>query len=312
MFLLVTSYLFLLGVLVGSFLNVVALRWGDRSFLRVFTGGRSACPHCDHALSALELIPLASYIIQHGRCKVCHGSLSLQYPLAELAAGVVFATLYAVLQPGLAYFDIALFALYLIIACVLIVIVLYDVRNLIIPDELVFTFIGLTVPLLFIHPETMTIGMPSLLHVLAGPALFLPFYALWVYSKGAWIGLGDGKLAWGIGWLLGMYAGFSAIIFSFWIGAVVALAVMGIQRGRERADNTLQAHESTHTIVDVVEGRTISGVAVDIGGATDLSSGPTRLTMKSEIPFGPFLIAGTALVFVTGWTLETVVLLIGG
>ncbi len=288
MFFLITSYLFLLGAVVGSFLNVVATRWGTRSFVI----GRSSCPHCSRILGALELIPLVSYIIQRGRCKACNGSLSLQYPAVELLTGVVFAGVFAVLMPTLALLDMALLVLYLVIACVLIIITLYDLKHLIIPDELVFTFIALTTPLLFIDTATMTLSMPSLLHVLAGPALFAPFFALWLYSKGEWIGLGDGKLAWGIGWMLGMYAGVSAVIFAFWIGAAVALLLMAVQRMRVGREKLTDERD----------------MPLDAVLATDLSDTASHLTMKSEIPFGPFLIIGTALVFVTGWTLETVIL----
>ena len=72
------------------------------------------------------------------------------------------------------------------------------------------------------------------------------------------MGLGDGKLALGIGWFLGIAGGISAVLLSFWIGAVVAVGVMGYQRLFQRGK---------------------------------------RLTMKSEIPFGPFLILGLVIVF---------------
>jgi leader peptidase (prepilin peptidase)/N-methyltransferase len=91
--------------------------------------------------------------------------------------------------------------------------------------------------------------------------LFLPFYLLWKVSSGTWIGLGDGKLAIGIGFLLGTISGLSAIVFSFWIGAIFAIFIMLISR-------------------------------------LELLS--SRITMKSELPFGPFMIIATLIVFFTG------------
>jgi prepilin signal peptidase PulO-like enzyme (type II secretory pathway) len=96
------------------------------------------------------------------------------------------------------------------------------------------------------------------LTLLAGPVLFLPFFILWIVSNGRWIGLGDGKLALGFGWMLGLDYGLSAIVLAFWIGAVVSIFLIA----RER-----------------------------------LNLKKKQLTMKSEIPFAPYLILGYAIVY---------------
>ena len=101
----------------------------------------------------------------------------------------------------------------------------------------------------------------------AGVLLFLPFYILWKVSDGRWLGLGDGKLALGIGWFLGLSLGGTAIMLAFWIGAVVSVGFIVIQK-------LIQ-----HT-VHVRTGK--------------------QLTLKSEIPFGPFLVLGTLVVYLTG------------
>jgi prepilin signal peptidase PulO-like enzyme (type II secretory pathway) len=88
--------------------------------------------------------------------------------------------------------------------------------------------------------------------------MFLPFFILWLVSAGKWIGLGDGKLALGIGWYLGFVNGISAIVLGFWIGAVYAVMMMLIER---------------------------------------LNRDSKNITMKSEIPFAPFLILGIIVEF---------------
>ena len=130
---------------------------------------------------------------------------------------------------------------------------------MIIPD--VFSFILAGVALLhFMVSISAPESVFSLWHLLAGPILFLPFYLLWKVSDGAWLGLGDGKLALGIGWFLGLSAGTTAILFAFWIGAGISLILLFLERVLK---NDTEA----------------------------------QLTMKSEIPFGPFLVLGTFLVY---------------
>jgi prepilin signal peptidase PulO-like enzyme (type II secretory pathway) len=96
---------------------------------------------------------------------------------------------------------------------------------------------------------------------LAPIIFYLPFYLLWKISNGTWIGLGDGKLVFGFGGFLGLVHGASAIILGFWVGAVIAIFIMLIDRLRKSDSN---------------------------------------ITMKTEIPFGPFLIAGFLIVYFLG------------
>ncbi len=84
------SFLFILGVCVGSFLNVVALRSLKEESV-VWPG--SYCPRCNHALSALDNIPVLSYVLLQGKCRYCRQPISWQYPLVELLTGVIYAAL---------------------------------------------------------------------------------------------------------------------------------------------------------------------------------------------------------------------------
>ncbi len=83
-------FIFLLGLAVGSFLNCVIYRLGvNGSFLK----GRSFCPYCKHLLSWQDLIPVFSFILLKRKCRYCHQSISLQYPLVELATGILLVLL---------------------------------------------------------------------------------------------------------------------------------------------------------------------------------------------------------------------------
>ncbi len=84
--------LFVFGLAIGSFLNVVALRYdGERSLFDAGpVSGRSYCPHCGRTLRWFELVPLVSFIMQGAKCRRCHAPISFQYPLVELISGLVF------------------------------------------------------------------------------------------------------------------------------------------------------------------------------------------------------------------------------
>lgn len=120
--------IFIFGTLVGSFLNVVILRYNTGKKL----SGRSRCQSCARVLSWSELIPLFSFLFLRGRCNTCGSAISYQYPLVEILTGVVFLSVFLQFQNILEN----IFAL--IIFSTLIVIVVYDMRHKIIPNGLVY------------------------------------------------------------------------------------------------------------------------------------------------------------------------------
>lgn len=259
----VTVIIFILGAIVGSFLNVVVLRFGTGLPI---VSGRSKCFSCFTTLKWFELIPIFSFLFLKGKCRTCFSKVSNQYFLVELATGILFAGIYHMYLIG-RIVDPLLFLLYLAISCLFIVITVYDFHHKIIPDTFVFLFISLAalVGLINFFNVDHIERLLRIINLLAGLIIFLPFYLLWKYSEGKWIGLGDGKLAIGIGFLLGLPEGLSAIVFSFWIGAIWAVFIITYQK--------------------VVQ-------------YFSLYQGVQPLTMKSEVPFGPFMLLSTVLVFV--------------
>jgi prepilin signal peptidase PulO-like enzyme (type II secretory pathway) len=253
----------LLGFVVGSFLNVVVLRHGTgRSLL-----GRSSCASCLQKLSWYELVPVASYVLQRGRCRSCGSRIALQYPLVELTAGLLFGLLaLQFLEKSLSLETSVIFLRHAIFMCLLLVILVYDLHHHIIPNDFVYIAILIGVIPALAAPFLIPWGSSVALALLAGPLVAIPLWLLWFVSHGRWMGFGDVKLALALGWFLGLSLGLTALLLSFWVGAAVGMALI-----------------LTPKILAYGRG---------LLGTPRLWQTSARFTMKSEVPFAPFLIAG--------------------
>ncbi|MBC2721864.1 A24 family peptidase [Desulfosporosinus sp.] len=201
----------LLGLLIGSFLNVVIYRV-PRGESIVSPG--SHCTACGHALRAWELIPVFSFIIQKGQCRECHTSISWRYPAVELLTGALFF-----LTASLSFYSqisSARLFLNLVFVAVLIVLSYIDFDTFRLPDVLTLPLLGLGLLGAFFLPGNPT-GWESLLSALGAGGLFL-IIAL-VYPQG--MGLGDVKLVAAMGAFLGFPSIFLAVFLGSLIGAVV-------------------------------------------------------------------------------------------
>lgn len=225
---LIFVFIFLLGTIIGSFLNVVIFRFNTG---KTIAKGRSICMTCSRTLRWYELIPILSYIFQLGKCRRCSEKISHQYPLVEFITGLVFVLITYHFLPALFFSPLlylSLVVFYVFLFSILIVISVYDIRHKVIPDKLVYIFIVVSFFSIFINH--FAVGslfiFPSISFIIAGPILAAPFALLWLVSKGKWMGLGDAKLMLGIGWMLGLSVGIASAILSFWIGALVSLVIM--------------------------------------------------------------------------------------
>jgi len=241
-------FCFFFGVIIGSFLNVVILRYNTGLSLN----GRSGCLSCGKNLTWKELVPVLSFLFQKGRCRGCQSKISWQYPIVELSTGLVFMlSAWFFRDPFSVILSWIMFSL-------LIVITVYDFKHKIIPDAFVYTFIflGLLKPFLeFLARTSFSPFEPFIQALIGGALVSLPFLILWLLSRGRWLGFGDIKLALGIGVWLGVFKGFSAVILSVWLGAIVGLLLIAVSKLR-------------------------------------LFRRRRRYTIKSELPFAPFLILG--------------------
>lgn len=227
---LVLILVFVFGTIIGSFLNVVSLRFNTGKTI----GGRSCCMSCGKKLVWYELFPVFSYLFLGGVCSRCKTKISWQYPLIETITGLFFVLIFIKNIPDFNIINVSSIQFFwivfhLVITCILIVISVYDIKHKIIPDPFVYTFIVLSFFSIFIGQQEWFV-MPSWSSLFAGPLLALPFASVWFLSKGTWMGFGDAKLVLGIGWVLGLGAGINAVILAFWIAAVISIAWLLITR----------------------------------------------------------------------------------
>ncbi len=215
-------FVFIFGTIIGSFLNVVILRYNTGESV-VQNGSR--CFSCGKKLKWHELIPILSFIIQRGRCQSCKSRISWQYPLIEMLTGLIFLLVFSIRYQVFSnfsfYFLLSTFY-YFIIFSILIVIAVYDLRHQIIPNVFVYAFDILAFLSLFRISDFEF----RIYDFWAGIIFFSFFASLWLVSRGKWMGLGDAKLALGIGWLLGLVRGILALLLSFWVGAAVGIFLL--------------------------------------------------------------------------------------
>ncbi len=238
---------FIFGTIIGSFLNVLIIRYNTGKSL----AGRSGCLACGRQLTALDLVPILSYFGLKGRCRGCQSRISLQYPIVELLTGLLF-----VLTVWRFFPNLNLIIFYWLVMMLVVIIGTYDWRHQIIPTGPMYFLIGLS--LLWAVANSWT-------YLLAGLGAFAFFAALWGVSGGRWMGFGDAKLGLAIGWLLGPVATLSALALAFWSGALLGLGLVALSRLKR------------------------------------LWRGSKLITIKSELPFAPFMILGLLLVLFFSW-----------
>lgn len=252
--------LFIFGIIIGSFLNVVTMRYelGGSIVATRQIGGRSHCPRCKTQLRWYELLPLFSFLIQLRTCRHCDYKLSWQYPVVEFITGVLTAAiplfLYSrfdaalVAQSGesLVWFY-ALCGAWLLAAYTFIVLTIIDLKYMIIPDaaNVLLTLIGIGVvvlkvffaPLMTYYGSFMNsyalllpLGDSAWIQALASAGIAAAFFGgIILLTRGRGMGLGDLKLVIPIGLLVGWPDIIFVLALSFIIGAVISLSLMALR-----------------------------------------------------------------------------------
>ena len=281
-------FLFIFGLIVGSFLNVVISRYqpGKRVLDSKVIGGpgnwktRSRCMSCEKQLAWHELLPLASFLIQKGKCRGCGARISFQYFLVELLSGAVFVFVpmfWAISLPLLSlpeYISIFLILsfVWILVFLTLIVLSAIDFRHFIIPDSMNLFLAVLGAILLAVnnhykrfsptggsffgyYADLFGLRENIWVNYFFATAIVMIFFALVIIiTKGKGMGWGDFKLAGALGLILGWPDILGAVFLAFVIGSALSLVFMAFNKKK----------------------------------------------MKDIIPFGPFLAFGASLVFFFG------------
>lgn len=205
-----TFFLFILGLFIGSFLNVLSDRLPKGETIL----GRSHCDSCRQALKWHDLFPVLSFVSLRGECRYCHKKLSYQYPLSELITGFIFAVVY-LFMTAQNEISLANITYYLLVSSGLIVIFFSDLRHGIIPNKILvsltlFSFIWLLV----FHFSSLPY------HLIAAILAFSFFLLIFLLTKGRGMGLGDVKMAGFIGFFMGISLVFSAFYIAFLTGGL--------------------------------------------------------------------------------------------
>ena len=218
----IVAFIFILGIFIGSFLNVVVFRLHRQEG---FIKGRSKCLFCGHILYSKDLVPLFSYLFLKGRCRYCRQRFSHQYPLVELATGLAFVLIFNKLVAGLNLLALepqqllALIAWWLI-ACFLIIIFVYDLKYYLILDKVIW-------PAVIIALLVNIILGSSILNLLLAAIVGSGFFLLqFLISKGKWIGGGDIRLGFLIGCIVGWPQILTALFLAYILGSVISAILL--------------------------------------------------------------------------------------
>ena len=211
--LIIYSILFLIiGLSIGSFLNVLVLRIDK---LSTVWKGRSMCPHCKHELSWFDLIPLFSFATLLGKCRYCKKPISWQYPAMEIGVGLLFVLLFLKLGIGLSLFY------YLAIFSVLTVVFVYDLKTQLVPESFVW------IALILSFAGGWYFGNFTFWEMILGGLVAGGLFALLVIvSKETWMGAGDIKIGLILGFLLGYPVAIFGLFSAFVLGSIVGLIYM--------------------------------------------------------------------------------------
>mgnify|MGYP001082451489 CR=1 FL=1 len=215
-------FLFILGLCVGSFLNVLIDRLPKGESIL----GRSYCPYCKKKLEWYELVPLFSFIFLKGKCRACKRSISWQYPFIELTSGLLFTFTYYLLIVNNQWSPVN-FLFYLFFTSLLIVIFTTDLKYYIVSDKIVFLAIVLA---LFYQIYRINQFSELLNPIISAISASVFFYFFVGISGGKWMGMGDVKIAGFMGILLAFPNVLIGLAVAFLSGAVVGLILVAMKK----------------------------------------------------------------------------------
>lgn len=217
---------------------------------------------CRAPIAWYDNIPILSFIFLGRKCRACAANISWRYPAVEMATGVLFAIFGGIF---FSWWDVSSWmvtAFYLVSVAILVLIFLYDLEEMEIPNILLWIGVGWALPMLLLidaygsGPSVSLWSLHLYSGILAGLVAFLPLFLMAALSREKWMGMGDGFLAFFLGLVVGWPHILFALILAFGIGALTGVSLILLKKKE----------------------------------------------MQSQIPLGPFLIFGAFLaIFLPEW-----------
>lgn len=248
------TYAAVIGLCVGSFLNVVAHRLPrGESVVRP----RSRCPGCGGRIAGRDNLPVLSFVLLGGRCRMCGARISWRYPAVEGASGLLWLIAWLAFGPTVDGLAAAVFSSLLLVLAVI------DAAHFLLPDRLTYLTLGLGLAASFGVSWTTPLG--SALGAAAGAAALLLLIGVWyLLRRVRGMGLGDVKMLAGVGAFLGLYGMLLTLFLACLFGAIFGLLLM--VRGRLSWGSRLPF-----------------GVFLSIGAAVSLFFGPLLIAAYASL-----------------------------
>ncbi|MBK8014337.1 MAG: prepilin peptidase [Deltaproteobacteria bacterium] len=268
---------FVLGSLIGSFLNVVIARLPEGESI---VHPRSRCPKCHDQIPAWLNIPILSWLILRGHCRACQTPISPRYPLVEILTGALYAGAFA--QFG---FSLAMLAVVLM-GSALIAITFIDLDCWEIPDEISLPFIVVGA---ILRPFALHVPWyDGLVGALLGAAfLWLVRWLFWVLRRVEGMGLGDVKLI----AMIGAFVGPSGTLQTILVASVTG-TILGVVFIAGRRWGLWSTEEDAPANGDVTTGEESLADQASSAENTSLDEDEDWTPHPRAIPFGPFLALG--------------------
>ena len=218
-YVLLYTYIFLMGLFLGSFFNVLGIRVPNKESIM----GRSQCPNCGKTLGALELFPIIGYLILKGKCKECNTKISIKYPLMELITGVLFLSSFVFIQ-----YNMIEYILIVLFISLMVIITVSDMYYQTIPNIFLIIFLPLIFVLRIVSPIEMWYD-----GIIGGVIGFGFMYLIALYGRFRFkqdaLGGGDIKLY----FIIGVVLGYQLVIVSLFFSALFGLIYSMIIRKKE-------------------------------------------------------------------------------
>lgn len=285
------AYAVALGLVFGSFLNVVVYRV-PRGLSVLHPG--SQCPSCGAKIRFYDNVPVLSWLVLKGRARCCGASISPRYPVVELLGGLLgWAILERIVLdlPGDTplWRVVAIFGLHLALGLGLVAAALIDLSHMVLPDSITLggTVLGvLSVP---VRPDAS--WQDALVGAAVGFAIvWLPFDVLYRLLRGrSGMGLGDAKLVMLVGAWFGWVGAVVVLIAGAVQGTVAAIVLLVVHGRIEEPEAVQREREQLRAALEAAEGEEREGLLREME-EDPVASEPESSWRKARMPFGPFLV----------------------